>query len=217
MEKLANLGAARDKLKVFRNGVDLERFQALPRDLARQRIGIADKPGAHLILSVGNLIELKGHHLAIEALQKLPEETRLAIIGKGSERPRLAALAHQLGVADRVHFAGVIQPDELKWWYSAADTLVLCSSREGWPNVILEAMACGTPVIATNVGGVREMLPKEAGILLKGRSSEEVASALRHLFTTTSDRKHIRHHAESFSWDETSRAQLQLFSRISHA
>lgn len=80
-----------------------------------------------------------GHHLAIEALQKLPANTRLVIIGKGNEQSRLEALARQLGVADRVHFAGVILPDQLMWWYSAADALVLCSSREGWPNVVLEA------------------------------------------------------------------------------
>jgi teichuronic acid biosynthesis glycosyltransferase TuaC len=217
MDKLAELGATREKLEVFRNGVDLERFHPLSRDTARQQIRICTAPEDRLILSVGNLVELKGHHLAIEALQKLPIETQLAIIGKGSDHSRLEALAHQLGVADRVHFAGVILPDELKWWYSAADVLVLCSSREGWPNVLLEAMACGTPVVATKVGGVAEMLTQGVGTLLPARSSAALASALENLLTASPDRQQIRRHAEKFSWDATSQAQLQLFRTISHA
>ena len=215
MERLADLGAAREKLEVFRNGVDLERFHPVPRDAARQQIGICAAPDDHMVLSVGNLVELKGHHLAIEALQELPKGTRLAIIGKGSDYSRLEALARQLGLADRVHFAGVIPPDQLKWWYSAADVLVLCSSREGWPNVLLEAMACGTPVIATKVGGVAEVLAHGAGTLLSGRSSAALVSALASLFAASPDRQQIRRHAERFAWDDTSRAQLELFRRIS--
>jgi len=217
IDKLAGLGAAREKLDVFRNGVDLQRFELLPRDKARQHIGIGASSEDYLMLSVGNLVELKGHHLAIEALAKMPKGTRLAIIGKGSERARLESLSRQLGVADRVHFAGLVLPDQLKWWYSAADVLVLCSSREGWPNVLLEAMACGTPVVATNVGGVAEMLAMEVGILLPSRSSEALTFALEHLCAARPDRQQVRHHAEQFAWDETSRAQLQLFKRICHA
>jgi len=217
IDKLAGLGAAREKLDVFRNGVDLQRFELLPGDKARQHIGIGASSEDYLMLSVGNLVELKGHHLAIEALAKMPKGTRLAIIGKGSERARLESLSRQLGVTDRVHFAGLVLPDQLKWWYSAADVLVLCSSREGWPNVLLEAMACGTPVVATNVGGVAEMLAMEVGILLPSRSSEALTFALEHLCAARPDRQQVRHHAEQFAWDETSRAQLQLFKRICHA
>ena len=217
IDKLAGLGAAREKLDVFRNGVDLQRFELLPGDKARQHIGIGASSEDYLMLSVGNLVELKGHHLAIEALAKMPKGTRLAIIGKGSERARLESLSRQLGVTDRVHFAGLVLPDQLKWWYSAADVLVLCSSREGWPNVLLEAMACGTPVVATNVGGVAEMLAKEVGILLPSRSSEALTFALENLCAARPDRQQVRHHAEQFAWDETSRAQLQLFKRICHA
>ncbi len=216
-DKLAALGAEPEKLKVFRNGVDLMRFYPQPQDVARRQIGIPIAPDKKLMLSVGNLVELKGHHLAIEALTQLPANTRLAIVGKGMERERLEALARRLGVADRVHFAGMIQPDQLKWWYSASDVLVLCSSREGWPNVLLEAMACGTPVVATNVGGIKEMLTQDVGLILAERSSAALVSALKNLFSVPPERQKVRRHAEQFAWDQTSQAQLQLFRQISHA
>ena len=139
--KLAALGAEPEKHKVFRNGVDLMRFYPQPQDVARQQIGIPIAPDEKLMLSVGNLVELKGHHLAIEALTQLPANTRLAIVGKGMERERLEALARRLGVADRVYFAGMIQPDQLKWCTAlrmssscapaGKDGLMSCSKR--WP------------------------------------------------------------------------------------
>lgn len=216
-DKLAALGIPSEKLKVFRNGVDLDRFHPQAQEAARRQIGISITSEEKLILSVGNLVELKGHHLAIEALQKLPANTRLVIIGKGNEQLRLEALARQFGVADRVHFAGMILPDQLMWWYSAADALILCSSREGWPNVVLEAMACGTPVVATQVGGVMEILTPEVGVLMADRSSAALVSALEQLFAAQPDRQRVRGHAEKFAWDNTSQAQLQLFRQICHA
>lgn len=216
-DKLAALGIPSEKLKVFRNGVDLDRFHPQAQEAARRQIGISLTSEEKLILSVGNLVELKGHHLAIEALKELPANTRLVIIGKGNEQSRLEALARQFGVADRVHFAGMILPDQLMWWYSAADALVLCSSREGWPNVVLEAMACGTPVVATQVGGVMEILTPEVGVLMADRSSAALVSALEQLFAAQPDRQRVRGHAEKFAWDNTSQAQLQLFRQICHA
>ena len=213
-DKLSKLGGDVGKIHVFRNGVDLERFHPVDQTEARKRLALGE---GRILLSVGNLIELKGHHLAIEALATLSPNTHLIIAGTGPEQQHLQRLASQFGVADRTIFAGQIDNRELKWWYSAADVLLLCSSREGWPNVLLEAMACGTPVLATNVGGIKEMLSQNVGMILTERSSSALVAALNHLFLAPPDRQQVRRHAELFAWDQTSQAQLQLFRQLSHA
>lgn len=212
MDSLQALGADASKLHTLRNGVDLERFVPEPRDAARQRLGL-DAQGIYL-LSVGHLIERKGHHIAIEALPGLPGVT-LVIAGAGPERAALEALAVRLGVAERVHWAGVVPQTELKWWYSAADALALCSSREGWANVLLESMACGTPVIASNIWGTPEVVSQPAaGVLMAERSAAGLCGAWQRLMAAYPAPGATRSHAENFSWAATTQGQLDLFARI---
>lgn len=215
MDRLAVLGADRSKLHVLRNGVDLERFVPETRSAARERLGLAID-GRYLLM-VANLVELKGHHIAIEALAQLPGVT-LLIAGAGPEQPTLKALADRLGVAEHVHWAGVVPQDELRWWYSAADALALCSSREGWPNVLLEAMACGTPVLTTNVSGTPDMVNMPAaGLLMERRDALALVQAWALLQEHPPARAATRAHAEAFSWGATTQGQLQLFGEMLHA
>lgn len=214
VEKLSALGVPRDKLRMFRNGVDLERFQPENKSEARDKIGLPAT--GKILLSVGNLIELKGHHIAIDALAKLPADIYLVIAGTGPERENLEHQAKQLGLSKRIRFAGRIENKNLKWWYSAADILILCSSREGWPNVLLEAMACGTPVIATSVGGIPEIVRNTAvGRLTNERTAESLIAAYWEIIANYPTRDIVRAYAENFSWDTTNDAQIALFRQIS--
>lgn len=212
VDKLACLGAVREKLRVFRNGVDLERFRPEAKSAARRRLGLG---AGRILLSVGNLVELKGHHIAIEALPGLPSDVSLVIAGSGPERQKLEQRVDDLHVRDRVLFAGGIDNQELRWWYSAADALVLCSSREGWPNVLLEAMACGVPAIATNVGGVPEIIMSPvAGRIMESRTPQALVDACQRLFSDRHDAVAVRAFAEGFGWDLTTQAQIGLFREI---
>lgn len=216
MDSLAEIGADRQRLHVMRNGVDLERFQPVDRIEARRYLGLPDE--RRILLSVGLLIERKGHHIAIEALKQLPEDVLLVIAGSGPERERLENLARECGVSARVQFAGQVPNDRLKGWYSAADALLLCSSREGWANVLLESMACGTPAIATNIWGTPEVIQRrEAGRLMAARTPQALVDACRDLFDDYPERTSVRKYAEGFGWDATTAAQLKLFREVANA
>jgi glycosyltransferase involved in cell wall biosynthesis len=204
------LGIAPDDVTVLRNGVDLERFRPMDRRQVRAELAI----DGVTLLSVGHLIERKGHDLVIRALAELPD-CRLVIAGEGPERARLETLAAALGVASRVRLVGATQHDEMAKYYSAANVLVLASSREGWANVLLEAMACGTPVVASNIWGNPEVVgAPAAGRLMGERTPGGIVEGVRALLANPPDRKATRRYAENFSWDETTRGQLELFGQI---
>nr|WP_198980108.1 glycosyltransferase family 4 protein [Herbaspirillum sp. ASV7] len=209
-EELIVLGADPAKVVSLRNGVDLELFRPVDRAAVRKELGV----DGFTLLSVGNLVPVKGHELTIGALKELPE-ARLMIAGSGPERERLEALAVQLQVADRVRFLGPQPQAKLRDYYNAADAMVLSSSREGWANVLLESMACGTPVVASKVWGTPEVVAHaDAGVLMQERSERGVAAAVRALQAAYPAREATRRYAEGFSWDATTQGQLQLFGRI---
>lgn len=208
---LVALGADPAKITVLRNGVDLSLFRpTLDRATARVVLGF-DGP---TLLSVGHLIERKRNEITIAALPLLPGY-RLVLVGTGPEQPALEALAGRLGVAARVRFAGPVPHAELPRYYTAADLLVLASSREGWANVLLEAMACGTPVVATPAWGSREAVAApEAGIVVDEATPEAIAAAVRRLTAAPPDRTATRRYAEQFSWDATTSGQVSLFRKL---
>jgi teichuronic acid biosynthesis glycosyltransferase TuaC len=207
---LVDLGAVPDRVEVLRNGVDLSMFVPTDRTVARQGLALT-RP---TLLSVGNLIELKGHDRVIEAMRQLPDFD-LLIVGEGPERAALDRLARRVGVADQVRFLGSRPHATLPEIYGAGDALVLASNREGWANVLLEAMACGTPVVASNIGGNLEVVKTPAsGVLLEQNTPEGIAHAVRTLFANLPERAATRAYAERFSWDDTTQAQVALFRGV---
>lgn len=207
---MIEIGLPAHRIRMLRNGVDLTMFRATARDETRRALGLAGPA----LLSVGHLIERKGHDRVIGALAELPGFT-LLIAGDGPERAALEALAAAQGVGDRVRFLGAVPHDTLARIYSAADALVLASSREGWPNVLLEAMACGTPVVASNVWGAPELVcDPAAGVLMPALSAEGVVAGVKALFDALPTRDATRRFAERYSWDETTAGQIQLFTEV---
>jgi glycosyltransferase involved in cell wall biosynthesis len=210
-DRLLEMGVADESIRVILHGVDLELFQP-PHDRGalRSRLGLA----CTTLLSVGSLIELKGHHIAIQAMRALPD-MELLIAGDGDKEQSLKKLARSLNVDDRVRFLGHVNQEDLPAYFGAADVLVLASSREGIANVLLESMACGTPVVATNVWGSPEVSTSpEAGILRPERTPEGLIQSVRTLLAYYPNPADTRRFVERLSWDRTTELHLALLDDI---
>lgn len=195
------------RVSVLRNGVDRRRFTITAGRSERPEAGPA-------LLSVGNLIPLKGHDLVIRALERLPGST-LTIVGEGPQRASLARLAEELGLGSRVRFTGNVDQAELSGLYNASDVTVLASESEGLPNVVLESLACGTPVVATNVGGVGEVLRHpDAGRMTDDRSAPALAAAVNAVLDRRPAPERVREQAAPFDWDATSAGVYRVFARV---
>ena len=207
--EMVKFGMDASRITPLRNGVDLELFRPVEREATRKKLGM----DRFTLLSVGYLDPRKGHDHIIGALAEMPD-VGLMIAGSGPDRKKLGALAKAVGVADRVTFLGPLPQDRLREYYGAADALVLASSREGWANVLLESMACGTPVVATNVWGTPEVVcSPAAGVLMPSRSPKGVADGVRQLRANYPHHAATRAYAEGFSWEATTRGQIRLFQQ----
>lgn len=210
--EMVNVGATPEKVTTLRNGVDLTLFAPSTED-EQQALKASLGVESQLVMSVGWLIERKGHHLVIEALLTCPNVV-LAIAGDGPNEASLKALVDKLGLNDRVKFLGALSQPELSQWFRAADATVLASSREGWANVLLESMASGTPVVATNVWGTPEVVACfDAGELVE-RNSESISQGLQMVLTNKRSRAATRVYAEQFDWQSTSDGQMDIFKSI---
>lgn len=208
-DALLKIGIAPDHVTVLRNGVDLEAFAPIPRERARHELGVSGP----MLLSVGHLIPDKGHQFVIQALQSLPG--KLVIAGDGPMRGELLALAQRCGVADRIIWAGTVSQAVLAKYYPAADATVLASRNEGMANVLIESLACGTPVIASNVGGNPEIVTAPAaGVLLKNRDAQSIVDAWHEVMKAPPSQTTVRQHAEQFGWAPTVQGLLRLFGTV---
>ncbi|HEU5297033.1 MAG TPA: glycosyltransferase [Burkholderiaceae bacterium] len=205
---LVELGVDADRVVVLRNGVDPEQFRPVDRASARREFALPDGP---LIAGVGNLVPEKGFELAIEALALLPAAT-LVLVGDGPQHESLAALARRRGVSHRLRMLPVMPQSRLPSLYSAADALVVTSTREGWPNVVLEALSCGTPVASVDVGAVGEILTDSlVGRVVGQRDPGQLATAVRSLLQAPPASEAVRRHAGRFDWATIARGQFEVF------
>jgi teichuronic acid biosynthesis glycosyltransferase TuaC len=201
-DAMIELGAEESRARAIGNGIDLERFGPVNCGEARRRLGMPEE--AEVIVSVGNLIPLKGFQFLIPAVAQIAPRhpsLRLYIIGEGESRAGLEALTREKGVAERVFFVGRKPNEELKFWYSAANVSCLASVREGWANVLLESLACGTPAVATRVWGTPEVISSpEKGVLVEP-NSDSIAAGLEQALGRTWDRETLANSARQRTWD----------------
>jgi len=199
---MVELGAPADRAIAIGNGIDPERFQPVDRGDARRKLGMPED--GEIIVSVANLVPVKGHEFLIAAIAQLAArhpKIRLYIVGEGESRAMLQAMARRAGLQDRIFFVGRKPNEELKYWYSAADVSCLASSREGWANVLLESLACGTPVVATRVWGTREVIASPELGLLADQTADSLAGGLELALQKQWDREYLARYAAARTWD----------------
>jgi glycosyltransferase involved in cell wall biosynthesis len=202
-------GLPEAKIKVHHTGADLDRFRPLDRAQAKARLGLSGP----LLVTAGALIPRKGQAFAIESLRHLPDAT-LMLVGDGPDRGALEGLARRLGVDGRVRFLGGRPHEELPALLGAADVAVQPSSAEGLANVWVEALACGTPVVTCDVGGVRDAVDRPAAGRLLARDAEAIAAAVRELLAAPPAAEAVRAASEKFSWTRNSAELFEHLSRV---
>lgn len=215
-DSMVRLGIPPERVCVIPNGIDPGKFAPLPREEARKSLKIGR---CRLILSVGNLTENKGMDLLIKALhllvcQRQRDDLRLAIVGDGPCRPALERLITSIGFTDRVMLVGSVPHHDLRQWYSAADVFCLASEREGLPNVILESLACGTPVVATPAGGIPEVIYSERVGLLTRRDEGHLADAIAMALERNWDRHALAQGVHGWTWDHVAAKLQDVFESV---
>ena len=209
-QRAIEMGISAAKVRTIRNGCNPNVFHLGDRSAARAQLAIDDK--AELVLFVGRLDTAKGIEELLEAFASLAgrrPNLRLAFVGDGPGGEHLRSKSKHLALEDRITLNGPCSSQKVAQWLTAASVLALPSYNEGYPNVVIEALSCGRPVIATNVGGILELVNEESGILIAPRDSRALASAIEKAMDRRWDEHSI---SEQFrrGWDEASDELLRI-------
>ena len=212
------LGLSRDKITLHYTGLDRDRFRPLQHPHLRRRLGrelaIGLPADAPVIASVGALIPRKGQALVIEALDELPHDTLLLLVGRGEDEGRLRDLAAARGVSSRVHFLGSLDHDLLPLVLSAADVMALPSASEGLANAWVEALACGTPLVISDAGGAREVVTSSQAGRMVRREPSAIAAGILDLLEYPPRRDSVAAMASRFSWEANAAALAAHYAAL---
>lgn len=203
---MERLGVDPGKLRLIRNGVNTDTFsradEAAVQSLRRQ-LGLRSE--RKYLVFVGRLHPVKGLMYLLEALSLLHSRGNLnfdtILIGDGELRPELERAVAARGLVEQVRFVGEVAHARVREWLQAGDAFCLPSLMEGMPNVVLEAQACGLPVVASRVGGLPDIVGPQAGILVEPAKPADLADALERVFRTMWDRGEIARAAGLHGWD----------------
>ncbi len=209
-------GALAEKISIIPNGIDPDRFFTQDSEVSREKLDLPRNK--KILLTVGGLIERKGTHILIDALGLLNErgfnDFQTYIIGKGEFDVLINEKIKTYNLEDQVYLLGHVPNKQLVDWYNAADLFFLGSSREGWPNVVCEALACGVPVVATEVNGIPEILDSEELGIMVERTPEAFASGLQTAFLKSWDRDLIARKGQSRTWRNVALDVRATFSDV---
>ena len=181
------LGADPTAVRAVHNGVNVGLFRPGDRAEARRRLGLSDT--APVLLFVGNLVPVKGVDILVEAIARLVRggtDLRCYLVGRGRQEQAFRRHVAANGLDEHVRFVGAVPHERLPDWFRAADVFVLPSRSEGVPNVLLEAFACGTPCVATRVGGIPEVASSGTAELVESEDSSALAAAIQRVITAHS-------------------------------
>lgn len=192
---MARMGIDADKTRVHYTGVDLDTFEIIDREEAKAALGFSGP----VVLCVGALIPRKGQDLLVRALPDLPDVT-LLLAGQGAYRRTLEQLAEKLGVERRIGFLGSVPHHKLPRIFASADVMALPSESEGLANAWVESLACGTPLVISDVGGARELMDRPEAGLIVDRTPEAIAEGIRTILAAPPDRAAVRQAALRFTW-----------------
>ncbi len=217
---VVSLGANGDKIQVIGNGIDVIKFQPIAKSTARAALSISES--TKVLVSVGALVDRKGFHRVIDLLPELvsqyPNLIYLIVGGdspEGNIRIKLERQVEVLNLKKHVRFLGAYSSDQLKVPLSAADLFVLATANEGWANVFLEAMACGLPVITTDVGGNKEVIVNsELGTVVPFADSQRLLSAISNGLDKSWNIPLILKYAQNNAWDYRVKILVDNFNRI---
>ena len=199
-KKIQAMGIASDKLVLIPNGVDKNKFKIHDRVSARATLGLPE--GRRYILFIGNLTPVKGLKYLIEAIRQMDHHTELIILGDGALQTSMENMTVDFHLQEQIKFLGRKPHQDVVNWMNAADVLCLPSLQEGCPNVILEAMACGLPIVASDTGGIPALIVSdELGFLVPVKDTETLAKRLKQALEKIWNRAKIAAHAEAFDWD----------------
>jgi len=209
-QEAIRMGIDGRKVRTVRNGCDPSVFHVADRKAARVQLAVHDD--AELALFVGRLDGKKGIMELLEAFVSLASRRPnllLAYIGDGPGAAQLRSKAKHFALQDRIILVGACPSQKVAQWLAAANVLALPSYNEGYPNVVIEALSCGRPVIATNVGGILELVNDQSGILVSPRDSLGVAHAIETALERNWD-EHLISEQFRRSWDEAACEMLSI-------
>jgi teichuronic acid biosynthesis glycosyltransferase TuaC len=209
---MAKMGMDADKIRVHYTGVDLDTFEIADRAAAKAALGF----NGPVVLCVGALIPRKGQDLLVRALPLLPDVT-LLLAGQGQYRRNIESLAQELGVDRRIGFLGSVPHHKLPRIFAAADVMALPSASEGLANAWVESLACGTPIVISDVGGARELLDRPEAGQIVAREPEAIAAAIRAILDNPPEQEKVREAALRFTWAANGDALLAHLQGIAAA